>query len=199
MDFPNSFIRAGKETCSLDHFVPAPYFRKTFAIKSLKQLNSAAEASVVLCGLGFYELYINGKNITKGLLAPYISNPDDLIYYDAYDILPYLKKGGSVTVSSSPVKPVTDSLADKPYSADDMIEFLEKQDIRLTVVDGGEIIREAGSAKSLNAALIAAACASGAVPFSVEEIENVVRNELKAEYAESNLRAIAAGARAVLG
>ena len=80
-----------------------------------------------------------------------------------------------------------------------MIEFLEKQDIRLTVVDGGEIIREAGSAKSLNAALIAAACASGAVPFSVEEIENVVRNELKAEYAESNLRAIAAGARAVLG
>ena len=49
------------------------------------------------------------------------------------------------------------------------------------------------------AALIAAACASGAVPFSVEEIENVVRNELKAEYAESNLRAIAAGARAVLG
>ena len=75
-----------------------------------------------------------------------------------------------------------------------MIEFLEKQDIRLTVVDGGEIIREAGSARSLNAALIAAACASGAVPFSVEEIENVVRNELKAEYAESNLRAIAAGA-----
>jgi len=65
MDFPNSFIRAGKETCSLDHFVPAPYFRKTFAIKSLKQLNSAAEASVVLCGLGFYELYINGKNIGK--------------------------------------------------------------------------------------------------------------------------------------
>lgn len=96
MDFPNSFIRAGKETCSLDHFVPAPYFRKTFAIKSLKQLNSAAEASVVLCGLGFYELYINGKNITKGLLAPYISNPDDLIYYDAYDILPYLKKGENV-------------------------------------------------------------------------------------------------------
>lgn len=96
MDFPNSFIRAGKETCSLDHFVPAPYFRKTFAIKSQKQLNSAAEASVVLCGLGFYELYINGKNITKGLLAPYISNPDDLIYYDAYDILPYLKKGENV-------------------------------------------------------------------------------------------------------
>ena len=100
---------------------------------------------------------------------------------EAVRAFPYLKKGGSVTVSSSPVKPVTDSLADKPYSADDMIEFLEKQDIRLTVVDGGEIIREAGSAKSLNAALIAAACASGAVPFSVEEIENVVRNELKAE------------------
>jgi len=147
---------------------------------------------------------VSHVRIGEGAYSPLIAKgcADAIIAFEpaeAVRAFPYLKKGGSVTVSSSPVKPVTDSLADKPYSADDMIEFLEKQDIRLTVVDGGEIIREAGSAKSLNAALIAAACASGAVPFSVEEIENVVRNELKAEYAESNLRAIAAGARAVLG
>ena len=147
---------------------------------------------------------VSHVRIGEGAYSPLIAKgcADAIIAFEpaeAVRAFPYLKKGGSVTVSSSPVKPVTDSLADKPYSADDMIKFLEKQDIRLTVVDGGEIIREAGSAKSLNAALIAAACASGAVPFSVEEIENVVRNELKAEYAESNLRAIAAGARAVLG
>lgn len=147
---------------------------------------------------------VSHVRIGEGAYSPLIAKgcADAIIAFEpaeAVRAFPYLKKGGSVTVSSSPVKPVTDSLADKPYSADDMIEFLEKQDIRLTVVDGGEIIREAGSAKSLNAALIAAACASAAVPFSVEEIENVVRNELKAEYAESNLRAIAAGARAVLG
>lgn len=96
MDFPKSFIRAGKETCTLNTFVPAPYFRKTFLIKNMKDLKRVTEAETVICGLGFYELYINGKNITKGLLAPYISNPDDLIYYDAYDILPYLRKGENV-------------------------------------------------------------------------------------------------------
>lgn len=35
---------------------------------------------------GFYELYINGQRCTKGRLAPYISNPDDLVYYDEYTL-----------------------------------------------------------------------------------------------------------------
>lgn len=35
-------------------------------------------------------MWINGREITKGLLAPYISNPDDLVYFDDYDLSPYL-------------------------------------------------------------------------------------------------------------
>lgn len=96
MDFPKSFIRAGKAMCSLTEFVPAPYFRKTFSIKSIKDLKNIEKADITICGLGFYELYLNGQNITKGLLAPYISNPDDLVYYDKYDIQPYLRKGENV-------------------------------------------------------------------------------------------------------
>lgn len=96
MDFPKSFIRAGKETCTLTDFVPAPYFRKTFTIKSAQEIKNISNAGAVICGLGFYELYINGQNITKGLLAPYISNPDDYVYYDSYDILPYIRKGENV-------------------------------------------------------------------------------------------------------
>ena len=53
-------------------------------------------AEIEICGLGFYHLYINGKKITKGELAPYISNPDQLCYYDTYDILPYISEGENV-------------------------------------------------------------------------------------------------------
>ena len=93
MNLPKNFIRAGENYCSIEKNVPAPYFRKAFKIRNIKSVN---EAEIVICGLGFYELYVNGVNITKGLLAPYVSNPDDIIYYDKYNILPYLIKGENV-------------------------------------------------------------------------------------------------------
>lgn len=43
---------------------------------------------------GFYELFFNGERITRGFLSPYISNTDDLIYYDEYEIT--LRKGENV-------------------------------------------------------------------------------------------------------
>lgn len=93
MNFPKSFIRAGEEYSTVERYVAAPYFRKTFKINGVKNIE---KATALICGLGFYELYINGKNVTKGLLAPYISNPDDIIYFDEYDILPYLRRGENV-------------------------------------------------------------------------------------------------------
>lgn len=50
---------------------PAPYFRKDFNIgKKIKK------ATVYVCGLGFYELYINGKKIGDQVLAPAVTNYD---------------------------------------------------------------------------------------------------------------------------
>ena len=70
--------------------IPSPYFRKSFVIEDI------SNAELTICGLGFYELYINGKRITKGYFAPYISNPDDLLYYDKYDLTPYISQGENV-------------------------------------------------------------------------------------------------------
>ena len=82
MDYPMHYIYAGPAYSTLTEYVPAPYLRKSFHLKTLPE-----KAELLICGLGFYELYINGRRITKGLLAPYISNPDDLLYYDDYDLL----------------------------------------------------------------------------------------------------------------
>ncbi len=50
---------------------PAPYFRKEFDVaKSVKK------ATAYICGLGFYELYINGNKVGDQVLAPAVSNYD---------------------------------------------------------------------------------------------------------------------------
>ena len=83
----DKFISATKEFTTEQQGVPAPYIRKTF------EINDFNNAEVYVCGLGFYEFFVNGKEITKGKLAPYISNPDQVVYYDKYDLTDLLKKG----------------------------------------------------------------------------------------------------------
>jgi|GEM_PF-2743594 len=86
MDYTKQFICAGTALNAYDSFVPSPYFRKTF-------FPAIGEGRLLISGLGFYRVWINGTEITKGLLAPYISNPDDIIYYDSYDLSKYLQPG----------------------------------------------------------------------------------------------------------
>lgn len=87
----NGYICAGKEYCTLEKHVPAPYFRKDFMVTG-----KVKQALLQITGLGFYELHVNGGNITKGYLAPYRSNPEDLVYFDSYDITDRLIPGKNI-------------------------------------------------------------------------------------------------------
>lgn len=91
MKFSNQFIKANNELCSFEQYVPAPYFRKKFMLDFKPE-----SGEITICGLGFYELSVNGKPITKGAMAPYISNTDEVCYYDNYDITSLLKEGENV-------------------------------------------------------------------------------------------------------
>ncbi|MBE6947191.1 MAG: hypothetical protein E7454_02925 [Ruminococcaceae bacterium] len=83
-----SFVSASLEKTTWEKAVPAPYLRRNFCLDTLPQ-----RAVLSVCGLGFYELYINGLRLTAGHLSPYVSNPDQIMIYDRYDIAPYLKTG----------------------------------------------------------------------------------------------------------
>lgn len=63
--FSKKFIQRTTEYTMLEKSVPAPYFRKRFFLANLPP-----SAQITVCGLGFYELYLNGENITKGRFAP---------------------------------------------------------------------------------------------------------------------------------
>lgn len=88
MNYPEKFICATTRYSTLDEHIPAPLFRKSFVS------DTEATAHIIISACGFYDLYLNGKNVTKGAFAPYISNPNHIVYYDEY-FLP-IKKGENV-------------------------------------------------------------------------------------------------------
>lgn len=91
MGFSLQFIQAGNAYNTLQEHVPAPLFRRVFRVeKPLK------EVSLTICGLGFYQLYLDGIQLDRGKLCSYISNPDDLLYYDRYEIADGLSTGDHV-------------------------------------------------------------------------------------------------------
>ena len=62
--------------------VNARYLRKEFTLEQ----KTVRKARAFVASQGYYELYVNGRNMTKGPLAPYISNPEHILYDDCYDI-----------------------------------------------------------------------------------------------------------------
>ncbi|MFV9551403.1 alpha-L-rhamnosidase [Algibacter sp. PT7-4] len=66
----------------------ASYFRKEVNIvKGIKK------AEAYICGLGYYELYLNGEKVGDHVLDPAPSNYDKQAYYVNYDITKALKSG----------------------------------------------------------------------------------------------------------
>ena len=58
MILSDKFICATKEYSDYLRPVPAPWFKKNLELKG-----GLTKASITVCGLGFYELYCNGKRV----------------------------------------------------------------------------------------------------------------------------------------
>ena len=114
---------------------------------------------------------------------------------EAVRALPYLKKGGVVIVNTAPVKPVTDTLAASGYEGEAMVEYIKKLGLRAVFIDAEAVVRECGSSRVVNMALLGAAASTGNVGAELSEISAVVET-LAPRFREANLRALALGAEA---
>lgn len=68
-----------------------PLIRKTFSIQEKPK-----SARIYICGLGLYELYINGKKASDELFTPFYNGYDNWIQYQTFDITPLLNVGENV-------------------------------------------------------------------------------------------------------
>lgn len=76
-----------KKPLTVDGFA-ASYFRKEMDVtKTIKNVQA------YICGLGYYELYLNGEKVGDHVLDPAPSNYDKQAYYVNYDITEAVKSG----------------------------------------------------------------------------------------------------------
>ena len=132
----------------------------------------------------------------EGVYSPMIAwGEADLILAfepgEAVRMLPYLREGGQVVVSSRPVMPVTATLGGASYDAGEMLRFLEEHTEHLMVVDAEAALKDVGSPKVLNLILLGAALKSGALGLTEEEIRTAILQKIPERFHELNFRALA--------
>lgn len=148
MEYPIKFIGAGIQMNEPDKPVAAPYLRRTFEINDIPEM-----AQLEIAVSGFYELFINGKNITNGYLAPFISNPDHLLYVDTYDVSPYLLKGKNAICVL-----LGNGIANTPCSTElklDTARFRTAPAMAIRLVIGEDVIESDESFKTAPSAILA--------------------------------------------
>ena len=68
----------------------APVFRKRFNVENF------SEAQCAICGLGFFELRLNGRKVSEDLMTPTITRYDVHCEYLLYDVTDYLVPGENI-------------------------------------------------------------------------------------------------------
>lgn len=113
---------------------------------------------------------------------------------EAVRTMSYLKKNGTVIVSSAPVKPAADFMSSVKYDVDAVLNYIKSSDIDLIIVDADKITDMFGNAKSLNVALLGAAASTDKIGITVDEIADAITENTKPAFHEQNLKALEFGA-----
>ena len=71
-----------------EEFFGAQYLRKDFTLSG-----TVRSAYLAICGLGYFEAYINGKKTGDDMLSPAFTRYDAECMYMVYDVLPLVKNG----------------------------------------------------------------------------------------------------------
>ncbi|MDP4238663.1 MAG: family 78 glycoside hydrolase catalytic domain [Bacteroidota bacterium] len=76
------------------NFEPSPLFRKTFISG-----NEIKSARAYICGLGYYELFLNGQRVGKNYLDPGYTHFDKRVLYVTHDVTSLVKSGENVVAA----------------------------------------------------------------------------------------------------
>ncbi len=136
---------------------------------------------------------VSHVRIGEDVFSPLVpqGQADLLIAFEAAEAVRnvgYLKQGGTVIVNKKVVQPVTASLSGKTFDEGEMISYLEETAGSVIAVDTDEACRELGSSKVVNIVLLGAAARAGLI--EVEELKAAIKQLVKPEFYELNVRAL---------
>ncbi len=179
----------GQGTVLLSRLIGAAAIAKGYNVRGTETIGMAQRGGSVVS-----HVRMNNGEIYSPLIPP--EGADVLLAFEpaeAVRALPFLKDSGEIITLNRAVRPVSSALKGD-YDASALIDFLREKVERLTVVDGEDLIRRCGNAKTVNVALLGAAVARELLPFTMDEAERTLRERLPEKYLEMNLHALHAGA-----
>ena len=109
---------------------------------------------------------------------------------EAVRMLPFLKEGGTVIVSSREIIPVTATLTNFSYNGSEMLSYLHKHVKNLFVIDARKACEDIGSSKVLNILLLGTAIQSGALGLSETDIRDAIKKRLPEKFHKLNFKAL---------
>lgn len=176
----------GQGTVLASKLIAAAAMKKGIPVMSAETIGMAQRGGSVFSHL----------RMGEGLHSPMIAEgtADMILGFEPGEtvrMLPYLKEGGQVVVSSRPIMPVTATLAGSTYNGEEMISYLKKHVKGLLIVDSEKACRELGSSKVLNILLLGAAIHSGALGLTEKEIKEAIQDRLPEKFHELNFQALA--------
>lgn len=175
----------GQGTVLASKLLAAAAMEKGIPVMSAETIGMAQKGGSVFSHLRM------GEDIKTPMLGKH--SADIIIGFEpaeAVRMLPYLTENGCVVVNKCPVIPVTSVLKTSAYDGSEMIEYLKQNVKNLVVIDGAAACSAIGSPKVLNMVLLGAALESGALPFTADEIKNVMQKRVKPQFYEMNCRAL---------
>jgi indolepyruvate ferredoxin oxidoreductase beta subunit len=130
----------------------------------------------------------------KSPLIP-VGRADVLIAFEPSEAARHLcrlKKGGKCLVNTRPMPPVTSSILEETYDENKIIEYISMNS-EACFVDGSGTAEDAGSIKTLNVVMLAAASRMGMLPFDMGEIRRAMETLLPQKVLKMNEKAFDAG------
>ena len=109
---------------------------------------------------------------------------------EAVRCLGYLRPGGALVSATSSVQPVTAALSRDAYSSKPFLEYLRQTVPNCLLVDDTALIKQIGSPKVLNVALLASAVAISDLGLTVEELRAAMHASVRSQFVALNDRAI---------
>ena len=176
----------GQGTVLASRLISAAAMNKGIPVMSAETIGMAQRGGSVFSHL----------RLGEGIFSPMIARGEaDLILAfepgEAVRMLPYLREGGQVVVSSRPVMPVTATLSGAVYRAEDMLDHLRKHVKNLLIVDADRAMAQVGSPKVLNLILLGAALKADALGLTEEDLKNAILEKIPVKFHALNLKALA--------
>ena len=112
---------------------------------------------------------------------------------EAARVYPYLAPGGAMILCDKGQQSPADALLKKNYYPDSYIDALKESGSQVYVVQGDAIIDALSTSKVLNVALVGAACASGNLGLTYDELEKTIHQIAPEKFIDLNISALKIG------